>query len=231
MTLADMRRHIAAVASIDNTAASEEQVLMDDWINEGIIQFLMDTGFHASTGTIALVNGTSEYTLDGTALLIHNLWIVSNSQIVPLEPITFDEMLMLRRTAGTDPTRFYTLEGDLLSIYPTPTANGTLNIRYTPKPAVMSLGTDDFSAAAKGGITVPYQHVVELWAKAKAAEYTDDAGSHNGLDYFAQYDTEMKKARGRIRRASGGRLAPAKVGPPAWRSANLLRNDQDPTHR
>jgi hypothetical protein len=65
----------------------------------------------------------------------------------------------------------------------------------------------------------------------RAYEYTDDAPSHNGLDKKAEFEAEIRKTRGRIRRSLGKRMAPAKVGPPGWRGLNLLRNDTDITHR
>jgi hypothetical protein len=138
MTLADLRRHVSAHASLDNTLASDEQLLMDDWANEGVQQVLLDLGIHVVTSTFAVTSGVGDYAWPfSTTIMLHRIWALDNSLPVTLEPISPEEILVLRRSAGSAPVRYYAFEGDLFMIYPTPTANGLLQISYTPMPTIL----------------------------------------------------------------------------------------------
>lgn len=214
MTLDDFRSHIAQSLGLDNTASSTEQGFIDDWVNEGIRQFLLDTHCHVATSTIALTADQGDYALPTTSLVVRKVWALdSDSLNVPLAPTTVEEILWLRRSTGTPPSNYYAYTGDLLMLYPIPTADGTLDIIHVPYPTALSGGSDDPSVAANGGIPVQYHWIVELFAKARAGEYADDISSRMGMDYFAQYEVEMKKARSKIRQmAGGGRRAPATPG-------------------
>ena len=62
------------------------------------------------------------------------------------------------------------------------------------------------------GVPPQFHYIVELYVKAKAGEYNDHASSQNGMVYMQQYMTEVRKARGRIRREQGRRRPPALPG-------------------
>lgn len=231
MNLGTLRTHVGEKFGLDYANASTEQTLLTDWANEAVLQFLADTGLNTAVATIALTANQGDYGLPlTTSIIIRRLWATdAANQPVILEPISPEEMLSLRRSAGSAPTRYYSIEGNLLQIYPVPTANGTLNIVHTPVPTALSGVNDDPSNLANGSIPSRFHHVLEYWMSWRAGSHQDHAPSRSGQDYLALYESEISKSRARLRRASGGRLAPAKVGPPAWRGV-YSSNDTDVTH-
>lgn len=234
MTLGTLRTHVGEKFGMDYANAGTEQTLLTDWANEGVLQYLADTGLHAVTSTIAVTAGVGDYALpfQTGSIIIHQMWATDVSSLnAPLEPISPNEMIVLRRSVGSDTVRYYAIQGDLLMLYPTPTANGNIQMIHTPIPTALANAGDDLATLSLGGIPARFQIAVEYWMSWRAGSHTKDSGSGNGQMYLQLYEQQVGKDRGRQRRASGKRLAPAKVGPPSWRGLNILPNSQDITHR
>lgn len=212
LSLADVRSRVANAIGLDNTASSLEQGLIDSWTNEGCLDFLERTKAKVEQASISLTAGEGDYELPGTILVVNDISVTnaSDGQVLPLEPIPIEEMMWRRRYPGATPVRYYALQGaNLLSLYPTPDSPDTMNLYFVPFPATLSGATDLLSAA---GVPPQFQYIVELYVKAKAGEYNDHSSSQNGMVYMQQYMTEVRKARGRIRREQGRRRPPALPG-------------------
>ena len=233
MNLGTLRTHVGEKFGLDYANAGTEQTLLTDWANEAVNQFLMDTMLDSATSTIAITAGQGDYALpiDTQSIGIRTFWALDTANSpIPMEAISPDEMLLYRRTAGSGSIRYYAISGDLLQIWPTPTANGNLQIIRTPVPTALSGSSDDPATAGLGNIPTRFHFVLEYWMSWRAGSHTNDQPSRYGQDYLALYEAEITKTRARLRRASGGKLAPAKVGPPSWRGT-YATNDTDVTHQ
>ena len=212
LTLDDIRSRVANAIGLDNTALGLEQGLVDSWTNEAIVDFLERTKAKVEQSTMTLTAGDGDYELPSSVLVVNDITVTnaSDGQTLPLAPIPVEELLWRRRYPGATPVRYYAFQGaNLLSLYPTPDSPDTLSMYYVPFPAVLSASLDTLLSA---GVLPQFHYIVELYVKAKAGEYNDHASSQNGMVYMQQYMTEVRKARGRIRREQGRRRPPALPG-------------------
>lgn len=212
LTLADIRSRVANAIGLDNTASSLEQGFIDSWTNEACLDFLERTKAKVEQATMTLTAGQGDYELPSGILVVNQLVFTSatDGQVLLLEPLEPSELIWRRRYVGAEPVRYYAMQGDnLLMLYPVPQSADTLNLYYVPIPALLVNATDPLTNT---GIAPQWHYIVELYVKAKAGEYNDHANSQNGMAYLQQYQLEVKKARGRIRREQGRRRAPAMAG-------------------
>lgn len=212
LTLTDIRSRVANGIGLDNTDAGFEQGLIDSWTNEAIIDFLERTKVKVEQATTTLTAGDGDYELPSGVLVVNDITVTnaSDGQVLPLEPIPIEELMWRRRYPGATPVRYYAMQGaNLLSLYPTPDSPDSLNMYYVPFPTALATGTDTLTGA---GIPPQFHYLIECYVKWKAGEYNDHSSSQNGIVYFQQYQTETKKARGRIRREQGRRRPPALAG-------------------
>ena len=75
MNLTTFRARISGAVGLDNTAGGEEQVLIDGWVNEGVEQFLLDTGAKVALATITTTAGEGDYDLPSEILRVRKIWI------------------------------------------------------------------------------------------------------------------------------------------------------------
>ena len=212
LTLADIRSRVANAIGLDNTNAGLEQGLIDSWTNEGIVDFLERTKAKVESFDTTLTAGSGDYELPSSVLVVNDITVTnaSDGQVLPLEPIPIEELMWRRRYPGATPVRYYAFQGaNLLSLYPTPDSPDSMSMYYVPFPAVLAVSSDTLLSA---GVPPQFHYIVELYVKAKAGEYNDHASSQNGMVYMQQYMTEVRKARGRIRREQGRRRPPALPG-------------------
>jgi hypothetical protein len=212
LLLSDIRTRVSSVVGLDNTASSAEQQLIDSWTNEACVDFLERTKAKVELATITLTPNQGDYEIPTGALIINDITVTnaSDGQVLPLEPIPYEELIWRRRYPGAVPVRYYAFSGaNLLSLYPTPQTPDTMDISYVPYPGLLVNATDPLTNT---GIPPQFHYIIELYVKAKAGDYNDDASSQNGMLYDQQYQLEVKKARGRIRRLQGRRRPPALPG-------------------
>jgi len=214
-TLATIRNYVKANIGLAQTAAGSEEVLVDEWANDAVVDVLQRTQCHVNCLDLELVADMWKYDLPTEILAIKEIYRDSDGE--PCLPVTPEEIIDFRRSSvqsGQDASRirFAILGHNMLTIWPTPTTAAVLDVWYVPLPTVLSSGTHDLATATYGKIPRgAHQRAVELYVLAKAAEYANDKPSKNGQDYWAQYEMELKRAQA-IQNRLPGRLAPARVG-------------------
>lgn len=217
MNLTTFRARVAGSIGLDNNAGSEEQALIDGWVNEAIEQFLLDTGMKVALGTITTTAGEGDYDLPDEVLALRKVWIDDTPDWI-LEPVSEDDILWFRRAEGI-PLRYYSIAGaNLLQLAGIPDDASTINITYVPRPVTLVNGSDEPTE-----IPAEYHPVPEAYAKWKAADYDDDTSSEVGRRYFEEYAMGVKKAVSRMNRRGGRMLSPVRPGrrrPRRWGVSN-----------
>jgi hypothetical protein len=228
-TLALFRTRVSAKTGLDNTASSAEQVLMDSWINEGVIETLLALKCYVISATMATSVGAADYQLDAGILDIQDILVADvSSQAWSMQHVDPDEILYMRRVtvATSAPPRFYALNGaNMLMVYPTPSEVDTFTIYYVPRPTALANPTDDPSTATLGGIPSEYHKLVEWWALSEAGDFADDASAQQGMTYLQKFNAKVKDYR-RRQLMKGGRL-PRKLPGNSTRAMIGARNDID----
>ncbi|MBI3936417.1 MAG: hypothetical protein HY323_05525 [Betaproteobacteria bacterium] len=213
-TLALLRSRVSKKIGLDETAAGAEEVLLDSWLNEAVEQVLLRSRCFVKKATITLTKDVNEYELD-TVLSGGTLSVLKliNSDSVPLERVSPEEMADLRRStaSGTQAWK-YALDGaNLLMIWPTPTAAGTLTVYHVPRPTAMTTGANDPSTATYGGIPAEFHKLLEFYGLWQAADFDDDASSQVGTLYRAAFDRGLAEMRRALRQRGGRKLGPARL--------------------
>lgn len=206
-TLAQFRTRVSAKLGLDNTSGSNEQSLIDSWVNEGIVDILMETQVYVVEATSNLTAGQSDYTLDTNTLIIKDLFVTSNSVQYTLEKVSPDYIIQLRAATSipTGPARFYAINGaNNLMIYPTPQAGDVLTFWYVPRPTALQNIGDDPSSTSLGGIPTEWHKAIELWALWQGGDYVDDDSSQQGERYRNEYELWLKRVK-KERSYKGGR--------------------------
>lgn len=206
MNLTTFRSRIAGAIGLTNEAGHEERTLLDGWVNEGVEQFLLDTGMKVALATITTTANEGDYDLPDEVLALRKIWIDDTPDWI-LEPVSEEDILWFRRAEGV-PLRYYSIAGaNLLQLAGIPTEAGTLNLTYVPRPVTLTNGSDEPTE-----IPSEYHHVVESYAKWKAADWDDDISSEVGRRYFEEYAIGVKKAISRMNRRGGRMLTPVRPG-------------------
>lgn len=181
--------------------------------------------------TVSITSGTDEYTLSATLSAIEDVTVTSS--LVKPERVTREEILDLRRYANSGTTQgdvyCYSLEGQLLMIYPTPTSSSSMLIYGTlePSTAPAFVGTE-FLSTDLGLIPLgPFEKCLEYYGLWQASEYDDKQISENALGYLTLYDKFIIEAKKAFRRRAGRGLNAARVGYPV-RRGYPQRNDVYP---
>lgn len=204
-TLANFRNVVARKTGMDNTASSDEQALIDEWVNQAVTQVLLDTHCKVSKSTMALTAGQGDYDLDTDILQITRLVDSNNRE---MEPVQVHEMHRLRGSAQSSAATKYAVEGsNLLMVYPTPAAADVLTVYYLQRPLTLANASDTPSE-----VPAEFHKLIELWTLWQAGDYIDDISSHMGMDYYATYQREMISKRRYVTLKGGVRMAPARVG-------------------
>lgn len=205
MNLTGFRTEIAAKLSL-NTSDAAELALIDQWINDGVAEVVAETKSKVAVATAAITAGEPDYEMDTAILRI--LW-VQNADGYELEPTAPDDILRLRLNGAADVTRRYAVDGsNMLMLYPTPAAAGTLTLRYVPRPVTLSSGSDTPSE-----IPSEFHRAVTWYALWQGADYDDDQTSAQGARYQQLYEQQLARIRGRLQKKRGRRLPRAQVAP------------------
>jgi hypothetical protein len=217
--LATFRTLVAETIGLDNSVGGQ-QTLIDIWVNEGVEQFLLDTHCKVSSTTISLTADTADFTLPSSILAIHDLDVTSSNETFGLTRTTLADIMRMRRASSTSdsPTRYYTVEGRLMVLYPTP-VGGSITVYYVPRPAALSA-----TASTPDEIPAEWHGAVAQWAFHRGADFRDDQSSAQGQRYRDEYDRWVQRCR-RGERNVGGRTLPVAKVNPRRRSFISNRND------
>jgi len=215
------RKRVAGSIGLDTENAGTERDLVDGWVNESIIQFLLRTKIVKKTATLTLTAGQGDYTLDATVLAWEDPYVLpASGQGYPLERVdSFDiRQMRLLATAVSAPPNYYDFEGNTLLLYPNPASGDTLHIVYVPKPSALLSSTNDApSDATRGEIPEEYHPVLEDYVKWKAAEHANDSSSQNGQMFRAAWEKGLVETKVINTRRAGVKIGRARVGRERYR--------------
>ena len=217
-TRGDLKRHIAAEIGLDSTVGQTEDLLMNDWAQAAVYDFLIETRVHLVGGTLTLSAGVGDYSMmvaAPTVLGITEASISSGANSYGLERVSIEELLDWRRTsAALDRTRKYANEGDLFMVYPAPSGPDSI-VYYGPvRPTPFTSDTDDFTASAFGGIPSQHAHALISYMRWRAGIYDERKVPHTPDQLRLAYEQELSRARRRIRRMGGRALPGLRAGYP-----------------
>lgn len=186
---------------------SGDQGRIDDWVNEAYEDVLVKSRCKVSSTSVT--GASADYTLSSDVLAIIDLYTTHGTQSYPMERVSVDEILHLRRSGtGTAPTRYYALAGhDLILFYPDPSNTDSFTMYYVDRPTALSASGDSPSA-----IPQEWHKLIEWYALAEGADFDDDESSVHGDRYRALYEDGLRKFRKAMRWKGGYRVAPGIAG-------------------
>ena len=219
-TLATLRSSVTGKLGLDNSSGSAEQVLVDQWINEGIVELLLRTHCTVEAGSMATTASTWQYQLDTGILAIRDLWKEDTAgAIEPTVRLSEQEILDLHRSATSSTSanlRYATTGSNLLLIWPTPTAAYTIKLLYVPRPTSMTATTHDPSSATYGRIPSEFHKAIEYYALWQGAEYDENQGSQGGERFRAMFENYLATIIRPAMKRKGGAELP-QVRRKSWR--------------
>ncbi len=224
-TLAQFRLAVSSVIGTNSTAGGAEEALVDKWVNQGVVDFLLQTRCNINVGTITLTAGAGDYTLGTAVMGIQDVTYQASAATTTSRLIrtTPDEILNMRQSASStlSVVGYYALNGnDLLMLFPTPETADTVTVYYTPRPTALSVSSHDPSNDAYGGIPSEYHDAIEFYGMWKAADFDDDQSSKVGLVYRQYYDDKVRQYKRAIRLKGGRSLGRVFVGRRGLRAGN-----------
>lgn len=230
MTRGDLKRHAQLELGLDRVVGTDEDLLLNDWCQDAVYDFLTETHVRLVATTINLTAGTGDYSmlvLSSTIMEIADLYYTSGGQIYGLERVNLQAILDMRRTTSAlDRARYYALEGDMFAVYPTPAANDTLTAYAVIKPTALGNDSNDLAAASFGGIPVQYHPTLLAYVLMRGARYEGSRiNPKQGPEYEDNYKKEIAKARKKIRSMGGRSLPGISAGYPRQASKVVVRND------
>lgn len=206
-TLAQFRSQISYKVGTDNSAGSVEQGLADGWINEAVVDILMETQVYVVESTATLTSGQGDYTMDSNILIVKDLFVTSSGNNYTFDHVSPGEIIQRRASTSVagGPTRKYALNGaNVLMLWPSPSTGDTVTFFYVPRPTALANPSDDPSSASLGGIPSEWHKAIQWYALWQAGDYMDDDSSHNGQDYRQEYEAWLKRIK-KERSHKGGR--------------------------
>lgn len=230
MTLDDLRSEVYQRLRLDSTASGADETFVTRALNQGVLEILTRTHCYVKCADVATIADTWKYRMPTSVLAFKRLLTAdSSSEDQEAIQVAESELFDLRRSqlaVATTSTRMrYALMGaDLLLVWPTPTAAGTIDAFYVPYPTAMSSGSHDPATETYGGIQAQYHPAIYLWALAQAADREQHTTSQAGLKYRAEFDDYIKRIRIDLNRRKGP-LPRARIG--NRRALVPSRNDID----
>lgn len=189
-TLTNLRTRVYSRLGLDSTSSGTDETETTAYLNEAVVDILLQTGVYVTTTTISLSASTADYTLSSAIIRIKEAYLTSGGQNYRIEQISPAELLDRRLGNGSSssPALFYAIDGgNTLLVYPTPAASGTITIYHVPRPTSMSSGSHDSSNATYGGVPDEFSPAIVAYACWKLGDREDDRTSNNGQTYFAEY--------------------------------------------
>lgn len=209
-----LKTRVSKRVGLDTTASGNDDVLLGEYLNDAVREFLIKTKVHIDRGEISITSETDDSELSTNVLQVSNIYITGSDtrKVVP-ERVTADEIIYHRTIAPTTgiTTRLYCLQGDnLFMFYPALAAGTTVTVYFVPKPSEMSSGAHDPSDPAFGGIPVQYHPVLEEYATWRMMEYDDSPQRVQQQEQ--RYLRMLVEARRAIRGQGGESLGRIRVG-------------------
>ncbi len=207
-TLAQFRTAVASEIGLDNST-SGDQPSIDLWVNEGVVDVVNRSQCRIRCATITLTAGTWKYTLDASILNVVKAYVSTSTGSYPLEFVTGDDIIDMQSasSASVSPAQYYSVEGsDFLLLYPSPASADTLNVFYAPVPATLSASSD-----SPVEIPANYHKLVEFYAEARGASWSDDAGAQLGNFYLQRYEQELRRMKRDVAFTGNHRLPTATI--------------------
>ena len=197
MDLADIRNEVTRVIGLDSTAAGTDELLLDAWANEAVVDILLETRCYVASATTDVTVDEGDYTLDSDILHVVDVHLASGGVKYRLKHVSPQQLLDMRVSdnaeAASPVTHFAVVGSNLLMVYPIPSTADTMTIYYVPRPTAMSTGTNDPSTTTYGGIPTEFHRAIVKYVEAEAADYRDDATSQQGDRYRADYGRWLSK--------------------------------------
>jgi len=220
-TLSDLRTRVSSKLGLDNASGSSEQLLVDGWLNEGVIEVLLRTHCTVETGDMATTADVWDYQLDTDILAIRDLWRTDAAgDVAPVIRLSEQEILELHRfSPGGDAayTRYAVSGSNLLLVWPTPAAAYTFDLLYVPRPTAMSAGSHDPSTLTYGRIPAEFHKAIEYYALWQGAEYDENQGAQGGERYRTLFENYLSAVIRPAMKRKGGTELP-QVRRKSWRS-------------
>lgn len=199
-TLTEYRAAVNAAIGLDSVADND---LLTRWINEGYERFVADTHCYVDTATLALTSGEHTYDLPSGAMAILEMYNNSGADQREFCRVSLPEIVQMRRAVSSAPARYYATAGsNLITVYPTPSADEELTFFYVVRPTAMS-----GSSETPTGVPAEFQQAIEFHACARAAEFDNHEPSQYGTYYRALYEREVQLCRKAMRNMGGNRSA------------------------
>jgi hypothetical protein len=205
--LGQFRTRISLKVGLDNSPGGPEQLAIDGWVNEGVVDVLMETQVYVTEAVGNLTPGVGDMVLDPKVLVIKDVYVTSDSIQYILEKVSPDAIIQRRASTNiaTGPARLYSLNGaNNLMIWPAPQTGDSLTFWYVPRPTALQNASDDPSMPAFGGIPTEWHKAIEWYALWQAGDYADDSSSSNGQSYQQTYEGWLKRVK-KERSYKGGR--------------------------
>ena len=215
---------------MDTTASTTELSLLQDWAQDAVYDFLIETRVRLTSVTINLTAGQKDYslaTVGATLLGITDAQLTSGGTVYDLERVTMEELLDSRRASQTAPDRprLYAAEGDLFAVYPTPASADTITAYGPIKPTAMSADANDITTTTYGGIPIQHHQALIAYMVWRGSRFERFNPPYNPDSYEQQYRRLLAQARRRIRSMGGRRNPGILVGYPGTGSSPGTRND------
>jgi len=234
VTLGDLKRHIYLEFGLDKTADGDEDLLMEDWATQGVMDVLRETNVGVvNTNTITLSAGVSEYqNVFSTApniLKILDVRLTSAQRDYFLEKVKLRDILKMKlASAANDIPRYYSLEGGFLAVYPPPSATMVINTYSVQKPTALTADANDLANTTYGGLPDVAQDAVLWYMRWRAAIYDEKKAPHKPSEFRQFYDDALVRVRRNDRRRGGRSAVGLSAGYPSRFGSTGTRNDRYP---
>jgi hypothetical protein len=212
--VSDLQTTIEKKFGLNHTA---EGTYVLKWISEAYRDLHNKIHLGPASISVSITSGTNEYTLATTIEAVEEATVIG-STVKPAR-VSVAEILDRRRfvNSGVAPGDLfvYAIEGNLLMVYPDPTANYTLTLYGTTEPSTTDfVGTENLTSVLGLIPLQPLLKCLDTFTSARAAEYDDKTLSERAQEYWAQYAQDIKAARRAVRRRAGRGLTGFRAGYP-----------------
>lgn len=184
----------------------------DGIINEGQGYIAAQTDFREffTTATTALPAGTEDLALPSDFSRLYSAVALQsgtegNQPLAQITPSDFDRL----PTDSAGKPQWYDIVGSTISVYPTPDASYTIQLRYWRVPDTMTLTTDEPEIPSE------YHHLLVTYALVKCFERENDYEA--ALYHQQRLDVGIQKCRGEVQYDVSDKTQPKTIGGP-WDS-------------
>lgn len=232
-TLGTLRNAVGRKMGMDLTSGGNDEILLDEWANQGVIDVLLRTHCAVLCADLAVTAGTWKYELPSGVLAIKNVFRDGATGLT--YHVSPEEILERRRTnspASSDDdatTLTYAFMGaNFLLLYPTPSEAYNLDVFYVPAPSnSMSSSSHDPSSVSYGRVPTELHKGIEHYMLWQAGQYQEDPRSQAGQLHRQTYEEWiLRQARPALNRKGGSQLPRARTKRAAW--AGSSPNDMYP---